>query len=278
MSEKRLQKIGLGLKHEQEMSDFKRFSNNSNTTMLNRLEEKYNKIIKKEVQDAEQRVSDYYRNKLIDVFSDYDFVSWKAVLQVFDKSEKDKFIFESLAYTSGFIVDEIVLQENKNLRAKIKRLENRLQKIGLGLKHQPKNNRALELLDEWAKSYSAWKDFQEYKETLHFVIDEKREWINEKVKKIHIEDLERFAGLCAEKEAEAVSQAREEGYLKGVADKDNIFRKGFKDGYDKAVGEERKRVVGLIRKNCPVIYKAKGKLKEYGVTEEELERVLGREE
>ena len=52
-----------------------------------------------------------------------------------------------------------------------------------------------ELLDIRAKELS-FKDWEDYKKTLHYVIDEKREWINEKVKKNHIKDMEVFADIA----------------------------------------------------------------------------------
>ncbi len=44
---------------------------------------------------------------------------------------------------------------------------------------------------------------------------------------------------------------------------------------EEALQIQAKEFVDFIRKNCPVIYKSKGKYKEYGVTEEELQTFLG---
>ena len=57
---------------------------------------------------------------------------------------------------------------------------------------------ARELLDAWATSYSAFRDWKDYKDNLVLVIF-KEKWKDNEVKKHHLKDLERFADIVSER-------------------------------------------------------------------------------
>ena len=67
----------------------------------------------------------------------------------------------------------------------------------------------LKLLDAWAKSYSAFKDWKDYKENIvlaYFLNNS----FNKTAKIEHIKDLERFVSIAIEQQQKAVSLARKE--------------------------------------------------------------------